>query len=150
MVIDTGGGQTYTVTKNSWRITHTTNHRTALSGYQDKTTQVCPIVNAVTKAHVKGLEQPVLLSVNYATLIDDKDETESLIVPFCMMTHGINIDMVPEKYGGKSGMTVNKKIYLSNMMMKNCSLKLKNHQNKILIITTYSNLLHHIQKSEMK
>ena len=106
MVIDTGGGQTCTVTKNAWRITHTTNHQTALSGYQDKTTQVCPIVNAVTKAHIKGMEQPVLLSVNYATMIDDKEETESLIVPFCMMAHGITVDLVPEKYGGKSGMIV--------------------------------------------
>ena len=106
MVIDTGGGQTCTVTKNAWRITHTTNHQTALSGYQDKTTQVCPIVNAVTKAHIKGMEQPVLLSVNYATMIDDKEETESLIVPFCMMAHGITVDLVPEKYGGKSGMMV--------------------------------------------
>ena len=106
MVIDSGGGQTYTVTKNAWRITHTTNHWTALLGYQDKNTQVCPIVNAVTKAHIKGRDQPVLLCLNYVTLIYDKEETDSLIVPFCMMAHGITVDMVPEKYGGKSGMTV--------------------------------------------
>ena len=106
MVIDSGGGQTCTVTKNSWRITHTTNHRTALLGYQDKNIQVCSIVNAVTKAYIKGKDEPVLLCVNYETLIDDEEETESLIVPFCMMAHGIKVDMVPEKYGGKSGMTV--------------------------------------------
>ena len=103
MVIDSGGGQTCTVIKSAWRITHITNHCTALSGYQDKNTQVCPMVNAVTKAHIKGKDEPVLLYVNYATLIDDKDETESLIVPFCMMAHGIEVNMVPEKYGGKMG-----------------------------------------------
>ena len=106
IIIDSGGGQTCTVTKNAWRVTHTTNHRTELSGYQDKNTQVCPIVNAVTKAHIKGRDEPVLLAINYATLIDDDEEKESLVVPFCMMAHGIQVDMVPEKYGGQSGMTV--------------------------------------------
>ena len=63
-------------------------------------------MNAVTKAHIKGRDQPVLLCLNYVTLIYDKEETDSLIVPFCMMAHGITVDMVPEKYGGKSGMKV--------------------------------------------
>jgi hypothetical protein len=39
-------------------------------------------------------------------LIDDNEEYESLVVPFDMMKHGIKVGMVPPKYGGTGGITV--------------------------------------------
>ena len=39
-------------------------------------------------------------------MIDDDNEKESLCVPFACMAHGIKIDIVPNKYEGKGGMTV--------------------------------------------
>jgi hypothetical protein len=36
----------------------------------------------------------------------DDTEYESLVVPFDMMKHGIKVDMVPPKYGGTGGITV--------------------------------------------
>jgi len=107
MVIDTGGGMNATITKRAWKILHRTNHQTAMVGYQDKgSPQVCQIVNAVTKASITGRDKPVLLLVNYATLLNDKEERESLCVPFQAMKHGVNFDLTPTTFGGKGGMTV--------------------------------------------
>jgi hypothetical protein len=39
-------------------------------------------------------------------LIQDEDEFESLLVPFEMMKHGVKIDMIPPKYGGKGSITI--------------------------------------------
>jgi hypothetical protein len=39
-------------------------------------------------------------------LVDENDEYESLVVPFDMMKHGIKVDMVPPRYGGTGGITV--------------------------------------------
>ena len=45
-------------------------------GYQDKSEgKVYPIVNAVTKALIQGIYLPVLLMMNYATLLGGTDET---------------------------------------------------------------------------
>ena len=63
-------------------------------------------MNAVTKAYPRDYKKPVILLHKNATLIDDENEKESLCVPFACMAHGIKIDMVPTKYGGKGGMTV--------------------------------------------
>ena len=63
--------------------------------------KTCPIVNAVTKVYPKDYEKPVILLQNNAALINDENEKESLCVPFACMAHGIKIDMVPTKYGGK-------------------------------------------------
>jgi hypothetical protein len=40
------------------------------------------------------------------TLVDDNDEYESSVLPFDMMKHGIKVDMVPPRYGGAGGITV--------------------------------------------
>ena len=75
-----------------------TNHQTALSGYQDeREPRLCKVVNALTKALIPHREEPVLLAVNYATLVEDPNKTESLIVPFNLMAHGVKVDLVPEK-----------------------------------------------------
>ena len=51
-------------------------------------------------------KRPITLFANNATLITDKGEKESLCLPFGCMAHGIKMDMVPNKYGCKCGMTV--------------------------------------------
>jgi hypothetical protein len=64
------------------------------------------VVNAITKVNIPGREDPVIFEVNYATLVDENNEYESLVVPFDMMKHGIKVDMVPPRYGGAGGITV--------------------------------------------
>ena len=76
-------------------------------GYQDQgVPKTCSVVNAVTKAQPRNYDKPIILLQNNATLINDENEMESLCVPFKCMEHGIKIDMVPTKYGGLGGMTV--------------------------------------------
>jgi hypothetical protein len=75
-------------------------------GYQSKAPpQECWVVNGITKVNVPGQEYPLIFKVNYATLVDNNEEYESL-VPFDRMKHGIKVDMVPPKYGGTGGITV--------------------------------------------
>ena len=63
-----------------------TNHRLEIRGCQDKEPgQICPIVNAVTKATIPGKEMLVLLVINYTAPIDDPAGNESLVVPFKVM-----------------------------------------------------------------
>ena len=79
----------------------------SMLGYQSKEPpQECKVVNAVTKVTIPGREEPVIFEVNYATLVMDEAEYESLVVPFDMMKHGIKVDMVPPKYGGTGGITI--------------------------------------------
>jgi len=107
LIIDTGGGVHPTITSNAWKITHRYNVTMSMSGYQSKDPpQECPVVNAVTKVEIPGRLDPVLFEVNYATLINDADEFESLVVPFEMMKHGIKVDMIPPKYGGTGAIVV--------------------------------------------
>ena len=107
LIMDSGGGKLGTVTKRAWWIESYTSERTSLSGYQDKSRpRIHPFVNAITKIHVKGREQPVLLLYNHVTLLDDPEEKESLCVPFSLMVHGIKVDLTPEKYGGRGSIVV--------------------------------------------
>ena len=107
LIFDTGGGRNATVTKSAWKILQRTNHRTAMHGYQDKgPPKICPIVNAVTKAFIPKSDVPILLTINYATLIDDPDEHESLCVPFDLMRHGIKVDLTPTSFGGEGGLQI--------------------------------------------
>jgi hypothetical protein len=112
LIIDTAGGTTPTVTSRAWKITHRTNHRTAIRGYQEKGPgKICPIVHAITKAKIPGRNEPVLFGLNYATLVDDPTEHESLVVPFDMMRHGIPMDMTPATLGGTGGMTIDDEFF---------------------------------------
>ena len=54
---------------------------------------------------------PVLLVINYAALIDDPNECESLIVPFEMMRHGIQCDLTPRNLGGEGCMLVDEECF---------------------------------------
>ena len=110
LIIDTGGGIQPTITKNAWKITNTYNIKISLSGYQSQEQpKECQVVNAVTKVLIPGREDPVIFEVNYATLVDDENEYESLVVPFEMMKHGIKVNMIPPKYGGKGAITIEDK-----------------------------------------
>ena len=95
------------MTKSAWKVLERTNHRTAMQGYQDKgPPKICPIVNAVTKVTIPGRDLPVLFTINYATLVDDPDELESLCVPFDLMRHGIKVDLTPTSFGGEGGIKI--------------------------------------------
>ena len=107
LIIDTGGGVQPTVTKSAWKITHRYNHTVSITGYQSAGPPVkCPVVNAITRAIIPGRYEPVIFQVNHATLIQDETELESLVVPFDMMKHGVQVDMTPVKYGGSEAIIV--------------------------------------------
>jgi hypothetical protein len=107
LIIDTGGGVTPTITANAWKVTHTYNVTMSMLGYQSKDSpQESKVVNAMTKVTIPGREEQVIFEVSYATLVMEPGECESLVVPFDMMKHGIKVDMVPPKYGGTGGITV--------------------------------------------
>ena len=107
LVRDAGGGHCSTVTEHAWETTHVTNHMCHLKGHQagNKTTK-CPIVNGVTKANIEGRPDPVSLGLNCATLVEDKNENESLCQPYDVMKHVVKVDLVPKHLGGAGGMTV--------------------------------------------
>jgi hypothetical protein len=107
LVIDTGGGNTSTITERACLVLARTNHITELNGYQDKSIpKRLPIVNCAVKAYIKCMEHPVIFIINYVTLLDDNDECESLLQPFGCMRHGIAMDLTPRKHGGKGGMRI--------------------------------------------
>ena len=54
----------------------------------------------------------VLLVMNYSTLLDDPNETESLAVPFEMMKHGAKVDMKPRNLNGDRGLYVDEEYLL--------------------------------------
>ena len=64
------------------------------------------IVNAVTKAWIQGRYLTVLFVLNYSTLLENKNETESLAGPFDTKKHGETIDMTPRNLGGDEGLYV--------------------------------------------
>eukprot|EP00957_Ditylum_brightwellii_P100655 7672083-Ditylum_brightwellii.AAC.2 len=66
----------------------------------------CQIVNTVTKALIPNRDLLNIFIVNYANLNEDKDETESLIVPFEMMQQGISVDLTPTLIEGSGEMYV--------------------------------------------
>ena len=44
--------------------------------------------------------------MNYVTLGKDTNENESLCQPFNLMAHGIYVNIIPESYGEKQGLTI--------------------------------------------
>jgi len=106
MVVDTGGGEYSTITDRAWHVLSNTNHSSLMSGHQSGHEQVLSVVNAVTKAYIEGRDEPVLFVMHYATPVVDKNEKESLHVPFQSMRHGIKFDLTPKTHGGKYNMTI--------------------------------------------
>ena len=112
LIIDTGGGKLATITQRAWHITATHSACSLISGYQDHgEPKQCKIVNGITKVHIKDRDIPILFQMNYATLIDDPEESESLCVPFALMRHGIQLDMTPTKFGGEGGMRIEEQFF---------------------------------------
>eukprot|EP00957_Ditylum_brightwellii_P073244 5567573-Ditylum_brightwellii.AAC.1 len=112
LVFNTGGGHNSTVTKRAWHMIERTNHYQVIKGYREKGEgRKCPIVNEATKASINRRELPVLLIVSYATLADNKNERELLIVPFEIMWHGIETDLMPVPFGGNGSMVLKDEEY---------------------------------------
>ena len=107
VIFDTGGGINSTITARAWHVFEYTSHFQQMSGYGDKSKpKLCNIVNAATKAWIPGRDVPVIFVVNYATLNEDPDEKESLIVPFEVMRHGHVVDLTPKDLDGEGAMWV--------------------------------------------
>ena len=65
-----------------------------------------PIFNDVTKLSVQGRDLPILRVMNYFTMLDYSNETESSDTPFDMMKHGETVDMITKNMGGDGGLYV--------------------------------------------
>eukprot|EP00957_Ditylum_brightwellii_P158229 12044351-Ditylum_brightwellii.AAC.1 len=79
-----------------------TNHVQEVRGYgKTGKGRECAIINAATKAWTKDRDILVIFILNYAALNEDPEERESLVVPFEIMRHGIEIDLTPACLGGK-------------------------------------------------
>ena len=107
-VVDSGGGLNCSVTKRAWRILEYTSHKVSMVPYgaDESEAKTVPIVNAITKVVLPDREEPVLVIVNYANLVDNENELESLSVPFPMQAHGCKVDQTLEKFGGEQGLLV--------------------------------------------
>ena len=76
LIFDTGVGRNGITIRIAWHLSENKIHKQRLLGYQDKSKRnVYPIVNTGAKAWIQGGNIPVLLVMNYATLLDDTDET---------------------------------------------------------------------------
>ena len=96
LISDVGCVRNYIITIIAWHVFEYKNHKQRIMGYQDESEgKVYPIVDAVTKAWIQGRYLPVLLVINYSTLLNDTYETEYLDIPFEMMKHGATFDMTP-------------------------------------------------------
>ena len=80
LIFDTGGGRTPTITSTAWHVMAKTGQQAEFMGYGSTGNGVkCDVVHAVTKTHITGRSDPVLLTVHHASLIKDKSENESLL-----------------------------------------------------------------------
>ena len=71
-----------------------------------------PIVNTVTKVCIQGRNLPVLLMMNYSTLLDDTYETEYLSITFEMMKNGATVAMIPRNMVGAGGLYADREDYI--------------------------------------
>jgi hypothetical protein len=108
-VCDSGGGRRPTITERAWTIIGGETGITAkLNPYQTNDIFEHPVVSAVTKAHISGRPDPVLLKVHYATYISmehDPNETESLMTTMDIGNHSIQINGIHPN-DEKCGITV--------------------------------------------
>ena len=74
LIFDTGGGRDGSIKNISCYIFEYKNYQQKLLGCHDKCKgKVCHISNAVTKAWIKDRYIPVLIVMNYETLIHEKE-----------------------------------------------------------------------------
>ena len=75
LIFDTGGDSNGNITRREWHVFEYKNHKQRLLGYQDKSKgKVYTIVNAVTKSWIQVRDLPILIMMNYSTLLDDPYE----------------------------------------------------------------------------
>ena len=93
-----------TVTKRAWTIDECANRTVQCSGclgsIDDQ--QSLDIVSAHTIIYGEGL-LPTLVKVNEAVLIEDAEETESLLHPFQAMEFGCRLNLTPIGYEDSKG-----------------------------------------------
>eukprot|EP00957_Ditylum_brightwellii_P155088 11805589-Ditylum_brightwellii.AAC.2 len=92
LVVDTGSGRNSTVTKRAWHVFENTIQKHLIKGYGD--------------SGEGKLDEPVIIVLNHATLVEDDEELDSLVVPFDLMRHGIKVDLTPHNLGDVRAMYV--------------------------------------------
>lgn len=88
----------------SFLLLLTTGNRTSIINSANSPL-VCQVVNAITKVTLPDGKENLFVA-NNTTLLEDKTERESLAVPYDMMRHGIRVDIVSLKHGGRQGIWV--------------------------------------------
>ena len=111
LVVDSGAGNYGTITSRAWMILSETNHVTNMIGYQSTTPKECKIVHGATKATIPGRIEPIIFIMNYCTLVEDMGEYESLLQPYQVMAHGVDVDCKPPVFGGTGCMSFNDNSY---------------------------------------
>ena len=72
LIFDTGGGNNWTITRRVWHVFEYINNKQRLLGYQNKIEGgFYLVVNSVTKEWIQGRYLPVVLGMNYSTLLYD-------------------------------------------------------------------------------
>ena len=64
------------------------------------------IVNSVIKACIQGINLPILIVMNFPTLLEYTNNEESLDATFEMMKYGAPVDIAPRNLGGDGGLYV--------------------------------------------
>lgn len=102
-------------------------------GYHDKgKPKICKIINAITKVNILGRDTPILLLINYVTLLEDEDKTKLLCILFQAMQHGVEFDLTPTSLGGKGGMRIEDKFFLFNFNEEKLYLNIERPTNQDL------------------
>lgn len=93
LIFDTGGGST-------WTVLAKTGVTASFQGYGPGTpTITCPVVHAITKARIKGFDDPILLKVHHASLLEGPDEDELLLTLMDIVKSGVTVNGVtPPEY----------------------------------------------------
>ena len=79
LILDTGGGESNTITVRAWDIVGDTGERSLISGYQNQgDPKSCRIVNGITNISFGPNEDDFLVGINRETLVEDDSEMESI------------------------------------------------------------------------
>ncbi len=89
------------MTSRAWHVFYETGSFTRLQGYQStEGGTLCKVVSACTKAFLRDRDEPALLVVHNATLVEDPNEFESLMTYMDLASHGIQVDLRLPDHGG--------------------------------------------------
>ena len=76
----------------------------------------------MTKELIQRGDLPILPAMNYSTLLDDPDRTESLDFPFDILKHGATVDMEPKNLYGDGVYMSMKNIFSFGGIMKRSTI----------------------------